>query len=168
MRRKPTENKDLFYWRDVLAYFFVAGTGLLVQLVSAHFIYEAGYEYQISITIGYIIAFVVGFWLTKIFAFSSKQPQKTRREMVKYIGISAFAGGVMVAFANLTLDIINVYFPTENSFLPSLKQFGIKNPKELFSHISGAGFSFVTNYIGHKTITFKSTGFYDRIKAYIK
>ena len=167
MRRKASENNELFNRRDVLAYFFVAATGLLVQLVSAHYLYEAGYEYGISIAIGYLIASVVGFWLTKIFAFSSKQPQKTRREMVKYIAISAFAGGVMVAFANLTLDILAYYFPDDSSFLPFLKRFS-KNPKELFSHITGAGFSFLTNYVGHKSFTFKSTGFYDRIKAYIK
>ena len=167
MRRKVSENNELFNRRDVLAYFMVAGTGYLVQVISAKLLYEHGYVYEMALAIGYFIAFVVGFWLTKIFAFSSKQTQKTRREMVKYIGVSSFAGGVMVAFASLTVDIVNFYFPEKGSFLPFLKIVS-DNPKQLFSHLVGAGFSFITNYIGHKTITFKSTGFYDRIKAYIK
>jgi putative flippase GtrA len=167
MPKKSPQSSELFNKRDVLAYFVVAATGAVVQIICAKYLFKVhGLGWEVSLTIAYYVALVVGFWLTKVFAFDAKQTQKTRREMVKYLAISSFAGGVMVAFANLTLDIINGYYPSAN-FLPQLRVVS-DDPKELIAHVSGMGFSFVTNYVGHKTITFKSTGFYDRIKTKLK
>ena len=39
---------------------------------------------------------------------------------------------------------------------------------QLISHLTGMVFSFFSNYYLHKTFTFKSTGFYDRLKTAIK
>lgn len=41
------------------------------------------------------------------------------------------------------------------------------NINEMICYIIGQGFSFMSNYLLHKTFTFKSTGFYDRLKALI-
>lgn len=167
MAKRNSSNADLFNRRDVLAYFVVAATGAAVQIICAKYLFKVhGLGWELSLTVAYYVALIVGFWLTKVFAFDAKQTQKTRREMVKYVAISSFAGGVMVAFANLSLDIINGYYP-DNDFLPQLRVVS-DSPKELVAHVSGMGFSFLTNYVGHKTITFKSTGFYDRVKTKLK
>ena len=42
------------------------------------------------------------------------------------------------------------------------------NLTEMGSYLIGMGFSFVSNYILHKTFTFKSTGFYNRLKVLIR
>jgi hypothetical protein len=37
--------------------------------------------------------------------------------------------------------------------------------RETFSHLTGMGCSFLANYYGHKFLTFRSTGIYDKIKT---
>jgi hypothetical protein len=39
---------------------------------------------------------------------------------------------------------------------------------DMICYLVGMGFSFVSNYILLKTFTFKSTGFYDRLKVLIR
>jgi putative flippase GtrA len=149
--------------RDILAYFLVAASGLGIQLVSSKILTQ---YYQLDEPVAwacaYFIAFVAGFWLTKMFAFDAKQSNKTRREMIKYVLVASVAGGVMVLMASIMLDnILNVYFP-----YGIIAPIGfVKKPNGLIAQLTGAGFSFITNYIGHKTITFKSTGFYNRLKS---
>lgn len=147
-----------------MAYFLVAGSGAAIQFISSHFLIDY-YSYEVTVAIAYLIAFFIGFGLTKLFAFDAKSSQKTRREMVKYFFVSSFAGGVMVAVAALTFNILTYYFPGE--ILSALKPM-IDKPKELLGQIAGMGFSFLTNYVGHKSITFRSTGFYDQVKSYLQ
>ncbi len=145
--------------KDIIAYFLVAATGAGIQIISTHFLIEY-FSYEISVGIAYFIAFIAGFGLTKMFAFDAKQSNQTRREMIKYVFVASIAGGVMVLFSSLAKSNIDNQFPNG-----IIKVTFIENPNHLLGQIIGMGFSFITNYVGHKKVTFRSTGFYDKIKA---
>lgn len=164
MKNKST----LFNLKDLIVYFLIAGTGAAVQFASGSF-FRNYTDFYLSVSLGYIVSFFVGFVLTKLFAFDARNTNKTRREMVKFGMVALFSFGITVGFAALTLNILhasnpkNVIYNLPFDFIP-LKSRDI-NVTEASSTLVGMGFSFISNYILHKTFTFKSTGFYDRAKA---
>ncbi|MCU0467773.1 MAG: GtrA family protein [Arcicella sp.] len=150
--------------KDLIAYFLVAGTGAVVQLISGSFLRDY-MSYSAAISWAYLIAFVVGFILTKMFAFDARNSNQTRREMLKFLMVAAGSWGITVFFSVVTLKFVEKNFG-ENLLNISF----IKKPihlNELFCQILGMGVSFVFNYVLHKTFTFKSTGFYDRLKRLV-
>jgi putative flippase GtrA len=157
----------LFNLKDLIVYFLIAGTGAAVQLVSGSY-FRNYTTYFVSISLGYIVSFFVGFVLTKLFAFDARNTNKTRREMVKFGIVAAISFGITVGFSALTLKALHslnekdsfYYLP---NFLP--EKYREINVTEFSSTLVGMGLSFVSNYILHKKFTFKSTGFYDRAKA---
>lgn len=159
--------------KDLIAYFLVAGTGAVVQIIAGS-LFRNHLGYDESVALGYLVSFVVGFTLTKLFAFDARKTNQTRREMVKF-GIVAFISfGVTVGTAHLMLKGLDslvspqYHLRFDQVFLPQkLRGFNI-NVNEFSALLFGMGCSFVMNYYLHKTFTFKSTGFYDRIKAYIR
>jgi putative flippase GtrA len=76
---------DLFNIRDVAAYFLIAASGALIQLVVGS-VSQSWFliTFREALTLGYIIASVYGFFVTRIFAFSAKNSTKSRREMIKF------------------------------------------------------------------------------------
>jgi putative flippase GtrA len=153
-------NKDtLLNKKDIIAYFLVAASGAGIQLLITRYIVRY-FSYEISVGIAYFVALIVGFGLTKFFAFDAKKSKQTQREMIKYLFVASFAGGVMVLFSSISKSVIDNRFPDGIFNLPI-----VQHPNALIGQITGMGFSFITNYVGHKTITFRSTGFYDKIKA---
>lgn len=110
--------------------------------------------FQWSVFAGYMTATVVSFVPAKLFAFSAKGSGNTHRESVKFLLIAILALGIQVGISSLTLDYIaNPLFSDFTLFL-----------REKFSHLVGMGCSFLANYYGHKFLTFRSTGIYDKIK----
>jgi putative flippase GtrA len=165
------KNKKLLNKRDLIAYFLVAGTGAAVQIIAGGFFREyMGYDE--SVALGYVVSFVVGFTLTKLFAFDVKKSGQTRREMVKFVMVSALSFGITVGGSSLALSVLNSFFPGQRLFVLPISFLSDKartiNLKEFGGLLFGMGASFTSNYILHKTFTFKSTGFYDRIKDYLK
>lgn len=157
----------VFNKKDLLAYFLVAGSGAIVQLVSGSLLKDwFVLSYEKSIFPAYLIALVFGFILTKLFAFDARNTNKTKREMIKFLLVATFSGFVTWFFSVGTYTIYNKFF---NDFLLRIP-FSRKevNITQTSSTIIGMGFSFLSNYILHKTFTFKSSGFYDRFKALIK
>ncbi len=160
-------NTNLINRRDLIAYFLVAGSGALVQIVCGSILRDY-MEYYTALFWAYLVSFIVGFVLTKMFAFNARNSNATRREMVKFVIVSAISLGVTLGMAAITIKVIRSF---QSQDLVIKSPFNTKqyfNLSELFGQISGMGFSFVSNYILHKTFTFKSTGFYDRLKAIIK
>lgn len=158
---------NLFNKKDLLAYLFVAGSGAIVQLVAGSLLQDwFSISYTWSVPLAYLFSLVVGFILTKLFAFDSRNSEKTQREMVKFMMVSLFSGIIMWGTALISLKILNQLFPNLMLTLP----FSEKNIHidQLLSSICGMGFSFLSNYYLHKTFTFKSTGFYDRLKMVLK
>lgn len=154
--------------KDLLAYFFVAGTGALVQLLTSSLTQDwFGLTFDQSINIAYPVSLIVGFILTKLFAFNVRNTNQTRREMIKFVMVAMFSWGVTWFFAVGSLHVATnwLHIPVYRLQLSSAKK--SINVNEMVCYIIGQGFSFMSNYILHKTFTFKSTGFYDRLKALI-
>ena len=107
-----TQNKrSLFNKKDLLAYLFVAGTGAIVQLICGSLLQDwFGVSYAWSLQIAYQISLVVGFILTKMFAFDVRNTEKTQREMVKFIMVSQFSGLVMTLTALAAFNLSNIFF----------------------------------------------------------
>ena len=78
----------------------VAGTGVVIQLVcSSLFQSWFSISYEASIAPSYFISLIAGFILTKLFAFNARKSSQTRREVVKYLMVATFSGGVTWVFA---------------------------------------------------------------------
>lgn len=160
---------SFFNAKDLIAYFLVAGTGAVIQLVSSSLIQDwFGITWSASIYPSYLVGLVWGFILTKLFAFNARQSNQTRREMIKFFMVAAVSMFVTKIGADVSYEVVINYlgFDIYEAKLP----FGKKevNITEMVCYIFGQGCSFVSNYILHKSFTFKSTGFYDRLKDLIK
>jgi putative flippase GtrA len=151
--------------KDLIAYFLVAGSGALIQILVGSLLRKY-VSYSSSVSLAYVIAFFVGFILTKMFAFDARNSNQTRREMIKFLLVATGSWGITIFFAVVSLKFVNTHFG-QFQYAPSFKKEPI-NVNELGCQVVGMGFSFVFNYILHKTFTFKSTGFYDRLKAIIR
>ncbi|MVM29619.1 GtrA family protein [Spirosoma sp. HMF4905] len=153
----------LFNRRDVLAYFVVAAIGASLQLVAGS-LFQDWFQlsYQQALFAGYIIAFVVGFFLTKLFAFNAKNSAKTQREAIKFTLVSIISCLITVYGATLLYD----YSINEFQLITVIIPFSVKavNLNKLVAHTTGMGLSFLSNYVLHKTFTFRNTGFYEGLK----
>ena len=150
--------------KDLIAYFLVAGTGAAVQLIAGSLLRDY-MSYSVAISLAYLISFVVGFVLTKMFAFDARNTNQTRREMLKFMMVATASWGITWFFAVGSLGYVEKTFGKNLATLPFINK--TININELVSQMIGMGFSFVFNYILHKTFTFKSTGFYDRLKKIV-
>jgi putative flippase GtrA len=154
---------NLLNVRDIFAYFLVAAAGVLIQLIIGTLAQDwFSVTYIQSLTIGYLVAFVAGFFLTKIFAFNARNPSKSKREMIKFAMVAALSFCITVygsdALFELSLKLAGQYKVT----IPySVKRVDIN---KLFSQLTCMGISFISNYILHKRFTFHDTGFYDRLQ----
>lgn len=110
--------------------------------------------FQWSVFAGYMTATVVSFIPSKNIAFAAKESGNTRRESIKFLIIATVALGIQVSVSSLALE----YFA--NRYLANYSLFF----REKLSHVIGMGCSFLANYYGHKFLTFRSTGLYDKIK----
>jgi len=163
-----TESRTKFLNRkDLIAYFLVAGTGAVVQLVCSSLIQD---WFDLSLTQSvwpsYIVSFGVGFVLTKFFAFDARRTNQTRREMVKFVMVAIFSGFVMDLAVRLAVFITTSNFEHIEYQIPYSKK--VVDVTGLICYLFGMGCSFISNYTLHKTFTFQTTGFYDRLKALIK
>ncbi|MHA8065150.1 GtrA family protein [Aquirufa sp. ROCK2-A2] len=157
----------LFNKKDLIAYFLIAGTGACVQLISGGLIKDwFKLPYESTIFPAYLIALVVGFILTKLFAFNARQSNQTHREMIKFLMVALFSGFVTYFFSVIPYKFIHSNY---NDYFYQIP-FSVKkiNFTQLSTTICGMGFSFVSNFVLHKTFTFKKSGFYDRFKNLIE
>ena len=154
------KNREL---RNFISFFLTAvlgaGTNFLSQIPYKSLFLSLGYQdkpaFNLSVFAGYLTATVVSFVPAKVFAFSAKESGNSKRESIKYLIIAIVALGIQVGISSLTLDYVaNPFFASFSLFL-----------REKGSHLVGMGFSFFANYYGHKFLTFRSTGIYDKIKT---
>ncbi|UHG91184.1 GtrA family protein [Spirosoma oryzicola] len=144
---KPTEFKNIF------SFFLTALLGASINFISQIF-YRNYFDYATSVLWGYLTATVLTFIPTKLFAFSAAKTGNTGREIVKFLFIALVALVVQVYVSKYTLEwFANPLFPKA----PELW-------REKGSHVVGMGMSFMANYFGHKLLTFRSTGMYDKIR----
>lgn len=156
-------NNALFNRRDLIAYFIVAAIGASLQLLVGSLLQEwFPVTYEQALLAGYIAAFFIGFYLTKLFAFNAKNSAKTRREIAKFTLVSIVSCLITVYGSSL---LYNYSVDLMHSVMFTIP-FSVKvvNVNKLVSHTSGMGLSFISNYILHKRFTFHNTGFYDKLK----
>lgn len=152
--------------KDLIAYFLVAGTGAAVQLIAGSILRnKLQLSYADAVSWAYLISFIVGFILTKMFAFDARNTNQTRREMLKFLMVATGSWGITVFFSVTTLKFVEALLGKNTVTLPFIAK--PMNLNELGCQVVGMGVSFVFNYILHKTFTFKSTGFYDRLKKIV-
>lgn len=142
--------------REFLSFFLTALLGASINFGS-RIVYRELFniDYPSSVLFGYLTATVLTFIPTKRYAFSAGSTGNTKREAVKFLLIAGVALLVQVHVAKLTLEYV------ANPLFPKLSEFW----RETGSHVVSMGFSFLANFFGHKLLTFRSTGVYDRIKA---
>ena len=154
---------ELFNRRDVIAYFIVAAIGASLQLVAGSLLQEwFQISYEQALFIGYVIAFFVGFFLTKLFAFNARNSAQTQREAIKFTIVSIISCLITVYGASFLYDFSTQKFELFTFIIPfSVKQV---NVNKLVAQIIGMGLSFMSNYVLHKRFTFHNTGFYEKLK----
>ncbi len=163
----PEPKSKILNRKDLIAYFIVAGTGAAIQLVSSSFLQDwFDLTFEQSILPSYGIGLIVGFVLTKLFAFDARKSSQTNREMVKFVMVALFSYLVTYLFASLAVFISDKYFQSYEFTIPYSRK--AVDVNEMACYLFGMGWSFISNYTLHKTFTFKSTGFYDRLKTLIK
>ncbi|WP_407704799.1 GtrA family protein [Tellurirhabdus rosea] len=140
--------------KSFFSFFLTALLGATVNFLSRIF-YREYFDFDTSVFLGYTTATIVSFIPSKLFAFSAKGTGNTYREAVKFVFIALVALVVQVYVAKAALLWI------ANPLFPEVKELY----RETGSHVVGMGFSFLANYFGHKMLTFRSTGVYDKFKA---
>jgi putative flippase GtrA len=146
---KQKESNDFF------TFFLTAVLGASINFVS-RIVYRTYFDFDTSVLCGYLTATVLTFIPTKRYAFSAGKTGNTGREAIKFLGIALVALVVQVYVAKYTLEwIATPLFPSP----------GLKLWRETGSHVTGMGMSFMANYFGHKLLTFRSTGMYDKLRA---
>jgi putative flippase GtrA len=161
------QKAPLFNRKDLIAYFLIAGAGAIVQLVCGGLLKDwFKLKYESTILPAYFISVILGFTLTKLFAFDVRKTQQTKREMFKFLMVATFSGFVTWFFSVLPYTFIQTFMRDFYFQIP----FAYKkiNVTQITTTTIGMGFSFISNYVLHKSFTFKSSGFYDKFKDLIK
>ncbi|MCF0051011.1 GtrA family protein [Dyadobacter sp. LJ53] len=158
---------DLFNPRDLFAYFIVAGIGFLIQLLAGSILQDwFALSYQQALFIGYGVAFVSGFFLTKLFAFNTQNTTQSRRQVVKFSLVAIISCLITVYGASTLFQLsVDILGDLKRKIPYSHKLIDIN---KLGSQIVAMGASFISNYILHKRFTFADTGFYDRLKQLLR
>jgi putative flippase GtrA len=166
--------------RNFAVYFFIACAGVTSNIFTSTLLrrqFDTGFGS--SIVLGYLTGMVVGFVLTKLFAFNARNSGNVTREAIKFFLVSMVALTVTWIFSELILRIVNFWFgnyPNTQFLLEALVGEFSKLVEDLtgfsislafidrllFCNLGGICFGFFANFFGHKYFTFKTTGYYDR------
>ena len=167
--------------RNFVVYLGIACIGVASNLITATVLRRAfEVNFGSSIVLGYLAGAVIGFFLTKAFAFNARNSGNATREAIKFFMVSTVALTVTWFFSEISLRLINAWFvrvPVTQSLLEALIKetsngfsdlLGLKMSlafidRQLFANLGGIGFGFFANFFGHKYFTFKSTGLFERI-----
>ena len=141
-------------FKDFFTYFLTAVLGASINFISQIF-YRKFFDFDTSVLCGYLTATVLTFIPTKRYAFAAQNSGSTGRQAIKFLGIAIVALVVQVYVAKYTLEwIATPMFPTVDEIW-----------REKGSHVAGMGMSFLANYFGHKLLTFRNTGVYDKLRS---
>ena len=166
--------------RNFAIYLGIACIGVASNLITATILRRSfNVNFGSSIVLGYLAGMVIGFFLTKAFAFNARNSGNATREAIKFFMVSMVALTVTWVFSELTLRGINSWFlrfPNTQSLIEALVMETSNNfsdlsgfnisfafiDRQLFANLGGIGFGFFANFFGHKYFTFKSTGLFNR------
>jgi putative flippase GtrA len=133
---------ELFNRRDVIVYFIVAAVGATLQLVAGSLLQDwFQLSYKQALLVGYLVAFIVGFFLTKLFAFNAKNSAQTKREAVKFVLVSIISCLITVYGSALLYDYSARNLEQFILLIPlSIKEV---NVNKLMAQVIGMGARFV-------------------------
>jgi putative flippase GtrA len=167
--------------KNFAVYLSIACTGVAANIISATLLRrEFGFGFGSSIVAGYLVGMVLGFVLTKLFAFNARNSGNVTREAIKFFMVSMVALTVTWLSSEMLLRISKAWFefyPSSqyhleglvrdiSQMLSDISGFQVSLAfidRFLFANIGGIGFGFFANFFGHKYFTFKTTGYYDRM-----
>ena len=149
-------------YKQLISYFLIACSGVIIQLIVSSITQNFfGFSFELSIATGYVIAFIIGFFLTKVFAFNQRHSKNSFREGIKFLLVSFISGFITVKgafYCKYFLDQWGIFGKDQLVFNKSIDIAG------LISHFFGMGMSFVVNFVSHKHFTFKTTGIYHNFR----
>lgn len=153
-------------YKELISYFLIACSGVVIQLIVSSITQDYfGFSFELSIATGYVIAFIIGFFLTKIFAFNQRHSKNSFREGIKFLLVSFISGLITVKgayYCKYLLDEWGIFGKEQTIFNKDIDIAG------LISHFFGMGMSFVVNFISHKHFTFKTTGLYQNFRLFFQ
>ena len=166
--------------KSLAVYLGIACIGVASNLITATILRaNFGVNFGSSIVLGYLAGMVIGFILTKAFAFNARNSGNATREAIKFFMVSMVALTVTWVFSEISLRVINAWFsrvPVTQTLLEALvgetsngfsAMLGLDISlsfidRQLFANLGGIGFGFFANFFGHKYFTFKTTGLFER------
>jgi putative flippase GtrA len=166
--------------KSLAVYLSIACIGVASNLITATILRtNFGVNFGSSIVLGYLAGMVIGFFLTKAFAFNARNSGNATREAIKFFMVSMVALTVTWVFSEISLRVINAWFsrvPVTQTLLEALvgetsngfsSMLGLDISlsfidRQLFANLGGIGFGFFANFFGHKYFTFKTTGLFER------
>jgi putative flippase GtrA len=140
--------------KSIFAYFFAAGSGVLVQYIvgTVICIRYLDLPFASGVSWGYIASIPIGFVLSKNFVFNAKKSGKTEKEIFKFIVTLLISYLLTVYGAASTLYLLTHWFGDITISIPfTASHF---SPIGTFSHFAGMGLSFTFNFVAHKKFTF--------------
>jgi putative flippase GtrA len=123
-------------------YLIVAGSAALLNFGS-RFLYSRFVPFEISVMLAYTTGLIYNYSLSRRFVFEGA------RTVGKLKQLPMFTTVAMGGFALTWLGSVGTFWVLENFGL-----FGQRS-QEALAHITGIGYGFIGNYIGHKYITFR-------------
>jgi putative flippase GtrA len=148
-------------YKSLIIYFFIAGSGVIVQfIVSSFCIRNLNFPFQKAVMWGFVVSVPVSFILSKLFAFEAKGSGNTQREMIKYFMVLLISLLITVKGAYYTLQLLTFFFGELKLQIPFTQHYF--NPIGNLSQLAGVGMSFVFNFITHRKFTFVETGLFGK------
>lgn len=151
-------------------YLLSAGSGLAFNFV-VFFIMKNVLDigYLTSYGVGYCSGMIIGFLMTKYFAFEVREQTHVYREAIKYVSVSLMSLFISGLASQFVLYVYSLIFEAKQddltwamNVLDFLNAYGIN--RYLLAWASGVAVSFILNLVAHKKITFRTTGTYNFIQ----
>jgi putative flippase GtrA len=155
---------------DLFSYLWIAVVGTAVNLGS-RILYEDKLHipFQRSVALAYITGAIVGFTLSKLFAFKQRTSENAFREATKFFMVTGLAFSItymatLTVFATMD-SYLQVHPNVELKFKLASSITGYRFiDRKTLSHVIGIGLGFFANFFGHKFITFRDTGTWNWIE----
>jgi len=156
--------------KGLVIYFAIAVVGASISL-SSRFVFDdyLSLSYSLSVGLSYLLGMVWGFFMTKAFAFDAKKSGNTSRELIKYSIVAFSALGLTVITASVSLEFFKWYIKNNSEEHTAIKAYmsmpiANKIDKKFVAQIAGIIAGFFVNYFGHRFLTFRTTGAYEKYK----
>ena len=130
--------------RQFAIFVFCGGLAACANLGS-RWLFSHWLPYATAIVLAYLVGMLTGYLLFKFFVFASAHSHRVLRETLWYALVNALA---LAQTLLISLLLARWLFP----------KMGMSFHAEDIAHLFGVAVPVFTSYLGHKYLTFKSTG----------